>query len=167
MPRVLQINEVTQVGRGDRLPSSAVTAVAIYLSIELRKQLLDLFLRDTNRNLHITTQQFAMSVQILARAPELADFTPLQEHQESTPGVFFGGKPVLHLRAPNATLVQPKHIGADATWPAFQSGATTNGQGATNGDASEADETVAIGGVDVFVTSEYALTTARRATLTY
>ncbi|KAK8208196.1 regulator of volume decrease after cellular swelling-domain-containing protein [Phyllosticta capitalensis] len=95
-----------------------------------------------------------MSVQILARAPELADFTPLQEHQESTPGVFFGGKPVLHLRAPNATLVQPKHIGADATWPAFQSGATTNGQGATNGDASEADETVAIGGVDVFVTSE-------------
>ncbi|KAK7510271.1 regulator of volume decrease after cellular swelling-domain-containing protein [Phyllosticta citriasiana] len=96
-----------------------------------------------------------MTVQILSRAPDLADFTPLQEHQESTPGVFFGGKPVLHLRAPNATLVQPKHIGADATWPAFQSSsATTNGQGTTNGDAGEGDETVTIGGVDVFVTSD-------------
>ncbi|KAK7545085.1 regulator of volume decrease after cellular swelling-domain-containing protein [Phyllosticta citribraziliensis] len=95
-----------------------------------------------------------MAIQILNRAPDLADFTPLQEHQESTPGVFFGGKPVLHLRAPHATLVQPKHIGAAATWPAFQSSSATNGQSTTNGDAGESDETVTVGGVDVFVTSE-------------
>ncbi|KXS99048.1 hypothetical protein AC578_6940 [Pseudocercospora eumusae] len=43
----------------------------------------------------------------ISEAPKLQDFTALSEHQEQTPGSFFGGKPVLHLHAPAATVKVP------------------------------------------------------------
>lgn len=35
------------------------------------------------------------------------DFKPLSEHEEQTPGTFFGGKPVLHLVAEASTIKIP------------------------------------------------------------
>lgn len=45
-----------------------------------------------------------MSIQHLTTAPQPADFTPLQEHQEQTPATFFGAKPVLYAQFSGLTL---------------------------------------------------------------
>lgn len=45
-----------------------------------------------------------MSLEIVQDLPKLEDFTLLSEHQQQTPGTFFGGKPVLHLRCPSASI---------------------------------------------------------------
>lgn len=45
-----------------------------------------------------------MALELTEELPALEDFTLLSEHQQQTPGSFFGGKPVLHLRCPLATI---------------------------------------------------------------
>jgi nucleotide-sensitive chloride channel 1A len=45
-----------------------------------------------------------MALEALQRAPVLEDFTLLADHEQQTPGSFFDAKPVLHLRAPAATV---------------------------------------------------------------
>lgn len=45
-----------------------------------------------------------MLIQYLNTAPELAEFTPLQEHQQQTPVTFFGAKPVLYAHHSGLTL---------------------------------------------------------------
>ncbi|OAL51113.1 hypothetical protein IQ07DRAFT_611003 [Pyrenochaeta sp. DS3sAY3a] len=45
-----------------------------------------------------------MSIQHLPTAPQPADFTPLQEHQEQTPETFFGAKPVLYAQYSGLTI---------------------------------------------------------------
>lgn len=45
-----------------------------------------------------------MSLELVENLPTLEDFTPLSEHQQQTPGSFFGGKPVLYLRCPISSV---------------------------------------------------------------
>ena len=45
-----------------------------------------------------------MSLETTQDLPSLENFTLLSEHEQQTPGTFFGGKPVLHLRCPLASL---------------------------------------------------------------
>ncbi|TKA79296.1 hypothetical protein B0A55_04249 [Friedmanniomyces simplex] len=45
-----------------------------------------------------------MAYEVIHTAPQTDDFTALSEHQEQTPGTFFGGKAVLHLHCTNAKL---------------------------------------------------------------
>lgn len=45
-----------------------------------------------------------MSLEAVQELPKVENFTPLSEHQQQTPGTFFGGKPVLHLRCPSASI---------------------------------------------------------------
>ena len=45
-----------------------------------------------------------MAYEVIHTAPQTSDFTGLSDHQEQTPGTFFGGKSVLHLHCTNAKL---------------------------------------------------------------
>lgn len=54
-----------------------------------------------NQKVKIT---FTMALESVDVAPSLADFMLLSEHQQTTPGTFFGGKPVLHLHSPGADV---------------------------------------------------------------
>ena len=45
-----------------------------------------------------------MALEHIDTSPGVGDFALLSEHQERTPGTFFGGKPVLHLHSPNASV---------------------------------------------------------------
>ena len=45
-----------------------------------------------------------MALEQIDTSPGVGDFALLSEHQERTPGTFFGGKPVLHLHSPNASV---------------------------------------------------------------
>ncbi|KAF2090886.1 hypothetical protein K490DRAFT_11615, partial [Saccharata proteae CBS 121410] len=93
-----------------------------------------------------------MALETLTTAPDSASFTPLAEHQSQTPGSFFGGKPVLHLHSPNATLVVSQAALQDQTvFPDLRATTSTSGT-ATNGD-SESDTQLEIPGIDVWVTS--------------
>jgi nucleotide-sensitive chloride channel 1A len=49
-----------------------------------------------------------MALQILSTQPQMDAFTPLEEHQNQTPGTFFGGKPVLHTKHSGLTLNIPQ-----------------------------------------------------------
>ena len=48
-----------------------------------------------------------MAIRHLDAAPNIEDFTPLQEHQEQTPTTFFGAKPVVYARYAGLTLSAP------------------------------------------------------------
>ncbi|KAK3704637.1 hypothetical protein LTR37_013736 [Vermiconidia calcicola] len=45
-----------------------------------------------------------MSLEPMTASPAVGDFQLLSEHEEQTPGTFFGGKAVLHLHSPGANL---------------------------------------------------------------
>ncbi|KIW07314.1 uncharacterized protein PV09_02164 [Verruconis gallopava] len=45
-----------------------------------------------------------MPLEIVTECPQQDQFTPLSEHQEQTPSVFFGAKPVLHHHAAGVKL---------------------------------------------------------------
>lgn len=45
-----------------------------------------------------------MALERIETPPAIEAFTLLSEHQEQTPGTFFGGKPVLHLHSPGAKV---------------------------------------------------------------
>lgn len=84
-------------------------------------------------------------------APSVADFILLSDHQAQTPSTFFGGKPVLHLHAPIATLKVPV--------AAAQQQGLSRLVGDNNSAAAAAaaiDGNVEIPGIDVWVTSRSA-----------
>lgn len=86
-----------------------------------------------------------MAYEIITRAPEADDFTPLSEHQEQTPGTFFGSRAVLHLRSPNAKVkISRDELAAHSDFGCL-------------GDGTEVDDRMEIPGVDVWVTSRFAV----------
>ena len=87
-----------------------------------------------------------MSLSTITTAPTAEDFTPLSEHNEQTPGTFFGGKAVLHLQAPASKLqISKDDLEANEAVKALV---------ATTDDAAVgADGFVAIQDIDVWVTS--------------
>lgn len=101
-----------------------------------------------------------MTFEALTAAPSASDFTPLQEHQEQTPGTFFGTKPVLHLHSADAQLLVSKaDLEAHSAFPDLRapSAASTNGTSAVNGTSADSEDTqLAIPALDVWVTSQYA-----------
>ena len=46
-----------------------------------------------------------MAIEPVEVAPKVEDFTSLSEHQEETPNVFFGSRPVLYLYSVKAKLL--------------------------------------------------------------
>ncbi|KAI9679153.1 MAG: hypothetical protein M1822_007363 [Bathelium mastoideum] len=101
-----------------------------------------------------------MAVNIIHDAPALESFTPLEEHQEQTPGTFFGGKPILHLRASKAQLILDEdELRANEAFSRLRqtqdepshTGAHINGNATTDIPSSRA----IISDIDVWVTSEH------------
>lgn len=91
-----------------------------------------------------------MSLTTLTTAPSHDDFIPLSEHNESTPGSFFVGKPVLHLQAPASKLQISKED--------LESQEAIKALVATTDEAAVDEEgLVEIQDIDVWVTSRYAL----------
>ena len=85
-----------------------------------------------------------MAYEALTQSPVVGDFTSFDEHQEQTPGTFFGGKPVLHLYAPAAKLrIARTELTIQSDFAKLLG---------TN-IASSNDEVVEIDNVDVWVTS--------------
>jgi nucleotide-sensitive chloride channel 1A len=86
----------------------------------------------------------AMALETLTTAPQLSDFTLLNEYSSQTPGTFFGGLPVLHLHAPSATL---KLQAPDAaSHPDFTALAESSNNSSTDGP-------VLIPSIDIWITS--------------
>ena len=85
-----------------------------------------------------------MALETIQTSPAVADFTLLYEHQEQTPGTFFGGKPVLHLFSP-AVKVRISREDLD-TQPALLSLSDAD-------DTLVNEEQVEIEDVDVWITS--------------
>ncbi|OBT40187.1 hypothetical protein VE00_08834 [Pseudogymnoascus sp. WSF 3629] len=70
--------------------------------------------------------------------PSLDSFTPLTEHQSTTPSTFFSETPVLHYHGPNArALIAPEHLSALPIFTSAQKSVESNAQAAANGDEGE------------------------------
>lgn len=88
-----------------------------------------------------------MALETLQSSPVPADYTLLSAHQEQTPGSFFGGKPVLHLHSPGASIrISREDLESQ---PALSDLREDN--------ATTDDGIVVIGNIDVWVGSRYAL----------
>lgn len=86
-----------------------------------------------------------MAYEVINRAPQLDDFTPLSDHQEQTPGTFFGGKPVLHLHGADAQLrITNAELTTQPDFAALWDGTS---------HASESNETANLADIDVWVDS--------------
>lgn len=86
-----------------------------------------------------------MTYTVLTRAPAFDDYEDLSEHLQRTPGSFFGGRPVLHLQCPRATvLISSSDLQSQPDFAALA--------GQTASDGTD----VSIQDIDVWVTSQYA-----------
>ena len=87
-----------------------------------------------------------MPLETIHTSPQVEDYTLLSQHQEQTPGTFFGARPVLHLHSPGAQVkIWPEEL---ETQPALAS--------LRDEDApSDNDGQVVLENVDVWVTSNY------------
>ena len=86
-----------------------------------------------------------MALDTVSTPPLSSDFTPLVEHQEQTPGTFFGGKPVLHLHSLDAKVkISREDLDIQPFIAALR-----------NGDSSGPDGLVEMEGIDVWVTSRF------------
>ena len=88
-----------------------------------------------------------MSLELIQDLPNLEDFTRLSEHQQQTPGSFFGGKAVLHLRCPDAS-VKISRYDLEAQ-PIIANLRNEH----SNGEDSASEEQVVIEEIDVWVSS--------------
>lgn len=89
-----------------------------------------------------------MALEATHPLPLAEDFTRLSEHQQETPNSFFGGKPVLHLRSPNAKIkISREDLTAQPALAALGTAAAIN--------ASIIDGVATIEGVDVWVSSTF------------
>ena len=55
-------------------------------------------------NLNHSRKSFKMALETIDRAPQVGHYTLLSQHQEQTPGTFYGAKPILHLHSPAAQI---------------------------------------------------------------
>ncbi|KAL5350335.1 hypothetical protein ACLOAV_003902 [Pseudogymnoascus australis] len=95
--------------------------------------------------------------------PSLDSFTPLTEHQSTTPSTFFSETPVLHYHGPNArALIAPEHLYALPIFTLAQNSVESNAQAAanghdagenTNGDATSPSAAQQVFPVDIYVSS--------------
>lgn len=85
---------------------------------------------------------------IIRAPPELAGFTPLEEHQSSTPAVFFNGKPVLHSHEKGAVASIPRSQ-CDGTLPFFPANLAATRSDDVGAGEEKVDKTV-----DIIVSSE-------------
>ena len=85
-----------------------------------------------------------MALEAIQSPPVLEEFTLLSEHQEQTPGSFFGGRTVLHLHSPGTKIkISREDLESQADLASLR-----------NGDVSlEDEEQVVIDDVDVWVSS--------------
>ncbi|KAF2422190.1 hypothetical protein EJ08DRAFT_701738 [Tothia fuscella] len=102
-----------------------------------------------------------MALGVVSTAPREEDFMSVQEHQESTPGTFFGGKPVLHYHSINTDIKVSRAeydqftiLQSLCDIPASQNGLNGHGEGSA---AAEPPADVVINGVDVWVNSQNVL----------
>lgn len=87
-----------------------------------------------------------MALEATHPLPTAEDFTRLSEHQQETPDTFFGGKPVLHLRSPNAKLkISTEDLTAQPALAALGAPAAIH--------ASTIDGVATIESIDVWVSS--------------
>ena len=93
----------------------------------------------------------------ITQCPSEDSFVPLSEHQEQTPGSFFGGRPVLHQHCPASKLVttadrlQLSSVLTGLLWER-DSAVQVNGSAHTG-----SSEVVIIPELDVWVTSQSVL----------
>jgi chloride channel, nucleotide-sensitive, 1A len=90
-----------------------------------------------------------MAYEVTTTVPREEDFMPLSDHQEQTPGTFFGGKPVLHLRCTGSRLLIAE--------PELQGQPDFAALGTPSPSSTGSGADVEIGGIDVWVTSRYLL----------
>jgi len=82
------------------------------------------------------------SISILSSAPDTTSFTPLSEHQSSTPATFFGAKPVLHASFTNAdVLLSPRDLKSWGHWREVFSTPSSSRQTAANGTNGTSPDT--------------------------
>lgn len=106
-------------------------------------------------------------MEVIHETPTSSSFTPLAVHQSQTPESFYTGPPVLYHHSPSAFLsLHASDLAAAPALSNLANGAHRSSNGtstaAVNGDsaAEEAgpeDEDIEIAGVDVWVTSEFAI----------
>jgi nucleotide-sensitive chloride channel 1A len=95
--------------------------------------------------------------------PSLDSFTPLTEHQSTTPASYFDLVSVLHYHGPNArALIAPEHLSALPMFTSAQNGEESEAQATapggkvsekTNGDATTTSEGLLVFPVDIYVNS--------------
>ncbi|KAF2769723.1 hypothetical protein EJ03DRAFT_350996 [Teratosphaeria nubilosa] len=86
-----------------------------------------------------------MAYECISDSPKSQDFTPLSEHQEQTPGIFFGGKPVLHLQLGGSLKISTSEL-------AFHSDFSL---GIRSGDEGYGEEDVMIDEVEFWASSRH------------
>jgi chloride channel, nucleotide-sensitive, 1A len=90
-----------------------------------------------------------MAYEKITSSPKVEDFTALDEHQEQTPGSFFGGKPVLHLQCAGTLRISKTEL----------EGHEDFGLGIKAGDqgygVEDVDVDVEVDKVDIWVSSRY------------
>lgn len=92
------------------------------------------------------------------RTPPLAaDFVALAEYQSQTPESFVNGKPVLHLRVTGAMASAPREQVAGGSLAIFPADSPAAPAAAGENGADTGAEELVEDKVDVFVTSEYAI----------
>ena len=88
-----------------------------------------------------------MSLEPMTASPAVGDFQLLSEHEEQTPGTFFGGKAVLHLHSPGANLkILQEELESQPQLHALR----------YSDSGSQDGEQVVIENIDVWVTSRFA-----------
>jgi nucleotide-sensitive chloride channel 1A len=93
-----------------------------------------------------------MSLQTVRRPFNVADYTPVSEHQEQTPESFFDGKPVLFYHATGAKAWLPKsQLGK---LPFFPADLTSEPSAPENSTLTDQSEDLVEQKVDIFVNSQ-------------
>ncbi|KIW18695.1 hypothetical protein PV08_02984 [Exophiala spinifera] len=100
-------------------------------------------------------------MEVLTEQPKTSSFTPLAEHQATTPASFYSGPPVLHYYSDRSKIVVLQH--EVESLPAFApllskaeavSTSHANGTETANGDSNEAQSQKVLDDVDVWVASD-------------
>ena len=101
-------------------------------------------------SVHRPRSFYKMALEAINTSPSVDEFTLLSEHQAQTPGTFFGGKTVLHLRSPGASVkISREDIESHPALLALRDPDNT----------TEEEELLVIKGVDIWVTSRSVIST--------
>ncbi|KAH9831102.1 hypothetical protein Tdes44962_MAKER02180 [Teratosphaeria destructans] len=86
-----------------------------------------------------------MAYECISDSPKAQDFIPLSEHQEQTPGTFFGGKAVLHLQHSGSLKISTSELASHSDFSL----------GIQSGDEGYGEEEVTIDEVEIWVSSRH------------